>query len=201
MRRPALCFVLVLAAACRNAGAADPLAEQRKTCKQLADSKQLKAGVSIDDCARQLQASDNRVDAGRQAEELTDRLQQLVAASHQHHDPSQEQQLNGVVSKLQALGKAAIPTALSMMTTSIDPDLRAPLARVLASACAADCASRKFDCIVPALLEGTSSDKPADVRRDSATALSRCTGEKVEGDPSAWRKWWTDREARQPATR
>ena len=94
-----------------------------------------------------------------------------------------------------------MPAALSMMTTSIDPDLRAPLARVLSSACAADCATRKFDCIVPALLEGTSDDKPPEVRRDSAAALARCTGEKVPGEPSAWRKWWAERESRPSAAR
>lgn len=197
MRRPALFFVLIAAAAaCKPAGAADPLEAQRKTCQQLAADKQLRAGVSIDDCVRQLHEADSRVDAGRQAEELTDRLQALVAAAHQHRDASQDQQLNVVVTKLQGLGRAAVPPALSMMTSSIDPDLRAPLARVLASACAADCASRRFDCIVPALLEGTSEDKPADVRRDSAAALARCTGETLAGEPSAWRKWWAAREAR-----
>jgi hypothetical protein len=201
MNRPALFVVLVLASACKNAGAADPLAEQRKTCQQLANDKQLRAGVSVDDCARQLQQAESRVEPGRQAEELADRLQQLVAASHQRPDPSQEEQLNLVVSKLQGLGRAAVPPALSMMTTSIDPDLRAPLARVLTTVCAADCAAHKFDCIVPALLEGTSDDKPADVRRDSAAALAHCTGETVQGEASAWRKWWTDREARGPAGR
>lgn len=202
MRRSALFAVLVLASACKNAGAVpDPLAEQRKTCQQLAADKQLRAGVSVDDCARQLQSADSRVDTGHQAEELADRLQQLVAASHQRREPSQDAQLNIVVGKLQGLGRAAVPMALSMMTSSIDPDLRAPLARVLATACAADCAARKFDCIVPALLEGTSDDKPADVRRDSAAALVRCTGETVQGEPSAWRKWWSEREARQSAAR
>ncbi len=200
MRRLALCLVLVLAAACRNA-AADPLAAERKTCQQLAADKQLKPGVSIDDCARLLQAADTRVNANRQAEEFVDRLQQLVAASHQQRDASQDELLNVVVSKLQGLGRVAVPAALSMMTTSIDPDLRAPLARVLASACAADCVAHEFHCIVPALLEGTSEDKPAEVRRDSAAALTRCTGEKVLGEPSAWRKWWADRESRPSAAR
>lgn len=200
MRWLALFFVLSLAAACKDA-VADPLAGQRQTCQKLAADKQLKPGVSIDDCARQLQEADTRVDAGRQAEELTDRLQQLVAASKRRRDASLDQELVVVVSRLQGLGKAAVPAALSMMTTSIDPDLRAPLARVLASTCASDCAAHKFDCIVPALLEGTSDDKAADVRRDSAAALSRCTGEKVVGEPSAWRKWWADREARQAVAR
>lgn len=198
MNRPALVVVLALSflAACKNAGAADPLAEARKTCQQLSADKQLRSGVSIDDCARQLQSTAQKPDVSREADELTDRLQQLVAASHERRDPAQEQQLNTVVSRLQGLGRAAVPASLAMMTSSIDPDLRAPLARVLASACAADCHARKFDCIVPALLEGVSEDKPADVRRDSALALSRCTGANVQGDPSAWRKWWADREAR-----
>ncbi len=202
MRRLALFVVLALVSACKNAAAVpDPLAGQRKICQQLAADKQLRAGVSVDDCARQLQAADSRADSSRQAEELANRLQQLVAASHQQGSSQGEQdaQLNVVVAKLQGLGKAAVPMALSMMTTTIDPDLRAPLARVLSTVCAADCAAGNFDCIVPALLEGTSDDKPSDVRRDSAAALARCTGEKVKGEPSAWRKWWSDREARQPA--
>lgn len=201
MRRLALFFVLVLTSACKNAGAADPLAASRKTCQQLAADKQLKAGVSIDECAQRLQAAEARVDPGQKADELVDRLQELVTASHQHRDPAQDEQLNVVVAKLQGLGRAAVPTALSTMSSSIDPDLRAPLARVLASACAADCGARKFDCIVPALLEGTSDDKPADVRRDSAAALARCTGAQVAGEPAAWRKWWAEHEPRGASAR
>jgi hypothetical protein len=56
MFRMAPLLVSLLALAC-NRGP-DPLAEQRKTCQQLADSKSLKAGLTVDECAKQLKAAE-----------------------------------------------------------------------------------------------------------------------------------------------
>ena len=50
-------FLLFAVVACNRAP--DPLAEQRKTCQQLADQKALKAGLTVDDCAKQLKARDD----------------------------------------------------------------------------------------------------------------------------------------------
>jgi hypothetical protein len=49
--------LLLLAAIACNRGP-DPLAAQRKTCQDLADQKALKAGLTVDDCAKQLKARD-----------------------------------------------------------------------------------------------------------------------------------------------
>jgi hypothetical protein len=54
MRRLALCFLLA-SIACKNTP--DPLAAERATCAQLAERKQLKSGLSVDDCALQLKAA------------------------------------------------------------------------------------------------------------------------------------------------
>jgi hypothetical protein len=54
MKRLALYFLLA-SVACKNTP--DPLAAERATCAQLAERKQLKSGLSIDDCALQLKAS------------------------------------------------------------------------------------------------------------------------------------------------
>lgn len=55
MFRMAPLFFL-LAIACKQTP--DPLADQRKTCQGLSDQKALKAGLSIDDCAKQLKAAE-----------------------------------------------------------------------------------------------------------------------------------------------
>jgi hypothetical protein len=52
-----LLFVL-LSFAC-NRGP-DPLAEQKKICQDLSDSKSLKAGMSVADCAKELKARADR---------------------------------------------------------------------------------------------------------------------------------------------
>ena len=52
-RMAPLLFVL-LSFAC-NRGP-DPLAEQKKICQDLSDSKSLKAGMSVADCAKELKA-------------------------------------------------------------------------------------------------------------------------------------------------
>jgi hypothetical protein len=52
-RMAPLVFLLTLAACNRGP---DPLAEQKKLCQQLADSKSLKTGMTVDDCALQLKA-------------------------------------------------------------------------------------------------------------------------------------------------
>jgi hypothetical protein len=46
---------LLLAIACKKTP--DPLADQRKTCQDLSDQKALKAGLSVDDCAKQLKSA------------------------------------------------------------------------------------------------------------------------------------------------
>jgi hypothetical protein len=52
MFRMAPLLFLLVSFACKRAP--DPLAEQRKTCQELSASKSLKAGLSVEDCAREL---------------------------------------------------------------------------------------------------------------------------------------------------
>jgi hypothetical protein len=182
-------FLLLLAFGCNRAP--DPLAEHRHACAQLAEQKALRAGLSIDDCAKELKARADLADPVRQAEELVDRIARLVAAGKSKPAPAE---LKDAQLSLQALGRPAVAPTLARLKGSGDADLRLAVAKVLVNLCASDCAAAKYDCIVPALLEGVGDDKPADARREAEKALLRCTGEQFGDDPSAWRRWWAGKE-------
>jgi hypothetical protein len=188
--------VLLLALACNRAP--DPLAEHRKTCEQLLAQKALKAGLSVEDCARELKTLAELADPARRAEDLASRIAQLVAAGKGKPAPAE---LKDAQLSLQALGRPAVAPALAKMKGSGDAEVRLAIAKVLVNLCASDCAGSKFDCIVPALLEGTGDDKPDGARRESERALMRCTGEQLGDDPAAWRRWWAAREAQTTAAR
>jgi len=176
----------------------DPLASQRELCKELRSRNELRKGLSIDECAKELKQRADLNDPTRKAQELVDRVVRLV---QQGRGKPKSEELRDTIEALQQVGRPAVAPALSEMQTSIDPDLRLALARVLVSTCAEDCATGRYDCIVPALLEGTTDDKPADVRRESEKGLMRCTGEQLGDDPAAWRRWWTDKQRQASHTR
>ena len=58
MSRMAPLLFVLLSLACNRAP--DPLAEQKKTCTDLSESKSLKANMTVDDCVRELKARDGR---------------------------------------------------------------------------------------------------------------------------------------------
>ncbi len=188
--------ILLFALACNRAP--DPLAEHRKTCEQLLEQKALKAGLSVEDCAKELKARAELADPARRAEDLASRIAQLVAAGKGKPAPAE---LKDAQLSLQALGRPAVEPALAKMKGSGDAEVRLAIAKVLVNLCAADCAGSKYDCIVPALLEGTGEDKPDGARREAEKALMRCTGEQLGDDPAAWRRWWAGREAQTTAAR
>src|SRR5438477_1879965 len=185
MKRAAILLIL----ACNRAP--DPLAEHRKTCEQLLEQKALKAGLPVEDCARELKASAELTDPARRAEDMVDHLSRLfIEAKGQ---PARAD-VKGAQLSLQALGRPAVAPVLAKMKTSGDADVRLALARVLINLCSSDCAASNYSCIVPALLEGTGDDKPPDARREAEKALARCTGEQLGDDPAAWRHWWAGKE-------
>lgn len=196
MHRLAICVFAL--SACKSTP--DPLAEQRKTCEQLAADKQLKAGLSIDACAQQLKAQADAADPARRAEELVDRAQGLVLQGRDKRDAANQLELRDVLTALAGLGRPAVAPTLSRLKASNDPELRIALAKVLVSTCSSDCASARYDCIVPALLEGTTYDKPSEVRKESEKGLVHCTGEQLGDDPAAWRSWWAAHEAQVAAS-
>lgn len=196
MHRLAICLFAL--SACKSTP--DPLAEQRKTCAQLAADKQLKPGLTLDACAAQLKAQADATDPVRRAGELVDRVQGLVGQGRDKRDAAGQLELRDVLSGLAELGRPAVAPALSRMKASADPELRIALAKALVAICAPDCAAAKFDCIVPALLEGTTGDKPAEVRREAEKGLTHCTGEQLGDDPAAWSRWWAGREAQAVAS-
>jgi hypothetical protein len=188
--------LLLLLLACNRAP--DPLAEHRKTCEQLLEQKALKPGLSVENCAKELKTRADLTDPARRAEELVDRIAQLVTAGKGKPAPVE---LKDAQLSLQALGRPAVGPALAKMKGSGDPDVRLAIAKVLVNLCAQDCAGSNYACIVPALLEGTGDDKPSDARREAEKALTRCTGEQLGDDPAAWRRWWAGREAQTTAAR
>jgi hypothetical protein len=191
MRSIALALVASLPfAGCKKAP--DPLEQHRALCRSLAEGKQLRQGLSVEECARELKARADLADPGRQAAELVDRVTHLVTAGR---GEPQKTELRDALDALLRIGRPAVAPALARLRGSGDPDVRLALARVLIGVCAGDCAEKKFDCIVPALLEGTSEDKPSDVRREAERGLLRCTGEQFGDDPTAWRAWWAERSA------
>jgi hypothetical protein len=169
----------------------DPLAEQRALCRALEQDHQLRPGLGLDDCARKLKETADLNDPARKAAELVDRVVHLASEGRQ----SDRTELRDAQESLQRIGRPAVPSALSRLQSSPDSNARLALARVLVGICSEDCAKRKFDCIVPALLEGTGDDRPPEARREAERGLLHCTGEQFGDDPAAWRKWWSDRAA------
>jgi hypothetical protein len=185
-----LAFALAALPACKQAP--DPLDEHRKACKELDAAKSLRAGLTVEECAKELKAAAEARDPARRAEELAQRLAALVIAGKSNSDATQRQELRDTLIALQGLGKPAVAPLQQRMTGSQDPDLRIAVAKVLVNICGEDCALQSYSCIVPALLEGTTSDKPAEVRLESIKGLSRCTGKAFGDDPAAWRAWWSE---------
>ena len=176
-------------AACKS-GPPDPLDEHRKACKDLESAKQLRAGLTVEECAKELKAAADARDPARRAEELTQRLAALVLAGKGSSDPSQRQELRDTMIAVQGLGKPAVPALQARMSGSQDPELRIAVAKALVHICGGDCNAQEWSCIVPALLEGISSDKPGEVRLESIKGLTRCTGKEFGDDAAAWRAWW-----------
>jgi hypothetical protein len=196
MRRTLLALVAVCAAACNRSP--DPLASYRATCEQLATQKQLKTGLTVEECAHQIKENADRNDPNRKAQELVDRLSRLSAQSD---GKPVANEVRDSLNQLAALGRPAVPVLLAQLKTSKDSQLRFALSRVLANTCAADCGFGPFDCIVPALLEGMSAERPADERHQAAQDLLTCTGEKFGDDGAAWRKWWSEKSSRTASSR
>lgn len=195
MRLPS--FALLAAALCAATAckpAPDPLEDQRKACRELDASKSLRAGLTVEECAKELKAAADARDPARRAEELTQRLAALVIAGKSSADATQRQELRDTLVAVQGLGKPAVPALQQRMAGSQDPDLRIAVARALVNICGEDCALQRYSCIVPALLEGTTTDKPAEVRLESVRGLSRCTGQTFGDDPQAWRAWWSQQQ-------
>jgi hypothetical protein len=176
-------LVCCLAAGCRR----DPLDEYRATCSKLRDDDALRPRLSVEDCARELKSRADLADPALRAEELIDRIARLVVEGR---GKPTRLELRDALADLKQLGRPAEASALARLRASNDPELRIALARVLVGICAEDCARRRFDCIVPALLEGTGEERPPEVRVESEKALARCTGERIGDDPAAWRAWW-----------
>src|SRR3954468_14829860 len=167
----------------------DPLAEQRALCRALEEHHQLRAGLSVDECARKLKETADLNDPARKAAELADRIVQLAT----HGRATEKVEMRDAQDSLQRLGRPAVAPAMSRLQGTPDAVARIALARVLVGICGSDCADRKFDCIVPALLEGTTDEVPPEARREAELGLYHCTGEQFGNDASAWRKWWSDR--------
>ena len=169
----------------------DPLAEQRALCRALEQNHQLRSGLSVDECARKLKETADLNDPARKAADLVDRIVQLAIQGR----GSERAEMHDAQESLQRIGRPAVAPALSRLRASPDSNARLALARVLVGICGEDCAERKLECIVPALLEGTGDDRPPEARREAERGLMHCTGEQFGDDPAAWRKWWSDRSA------
>jgi|SRR5438270_8038449 len=184
-----LCGLTALSVSCKKP--ADPLAEQRAVCTGLEQQHQLRPGLSVDECARKLKETADLNDPARKAAELADRIVRLATQGR----AAEKVELRDAQDSLQGLGRPAVAPAMFRLQGTQDPVARIALARVLVGICGADCAERKLDCIVPALLEGTSDDVPPEARREAELGLYHCTGEQFGDDARAWRKWWSDRSA------
>jgi hypothetical protein len=183
------CLLALLAICCTKTP--DPLAEQRAQCRALEEKHELRPGLAVDECARKLKETADLNDPSRKAAELVDRIVQLAT----HGGASDKVELRDAQASLERIGRPAVEPTLSRLKANATSEARLALARVLVGVCGTDCADRKFDCIVPALLEGTSDDLPPEARREAEVGLTRCTGEQFGDDPTAWRKWWSDRSA------
>ena len=191
VRVAAVASFLVLAA-CNHKP--DPLAQHRATCEALQKAGQLKKGLALETCAQQLRAAADAADPKVRAGEILDRLAALSAKGRgQAGEHSQIIAVRDAAFGLQQLGKPAVNVSLERMAASQDPDFRIAVAKALVGLCSEDCATGDYSCIVPALLEGVSADKPAEVRREAEKGLTRCTGQAHGDDPAAWKKWWAER--------
>src|SRR5262249_7601888 len=92
--------------------------------------------------------------------------------------------------QLTGLGAPAIPVLQSHLAAAKQPDARLAFAQTLVGLCFDDCAKQKYDCIVPALLEGLSADRPPEVRQASTKGLMTCTGKDFGDDAAGWTGWW-----------
>ena len=172
----------------------DPLAEHRAACQSLEKAGQLRKGLAVEACAEQLKRAADAQDPRVRAAEILDRLAALTAKGRgKENDASQLIAVRDLIDNLQRLGKPSASTALQRLEASADPDFRIAVAKALVGACAEDCGTGDFSCIVPALLEGVGDDKPSEVRREAEKGLLRCTGQQLGDDPTAWRKWWASR--------
>jgi hypothetical protein len=172
----------------------DRLDAERAQCRALAGEKQLRAGLGIEECAAQLKAIADAADPAVRADELMDRAQALVSASRGTGAFLQHREVSKILSDLQELGRPAVPAMLRRLSASRDPDLKIGIARVLVVLCSEDCGQRRWDCIVPAMLEGTTEDKPAEVRISATRGLARCTQQPFE-DAAAFRSWYAEQAA------
>jgi hypothetical protein len=174
-------------AACNRT--ADPLDAFRATCRDLQSKGQLKAGLAIDDCARDLKSAADADDPTRRADELAARIQALVQQG-QGKPAQTPDELRQAILAVQLLGRAAAPPVIARFQASRDPELRLAYAKALVGMCFEDCAAKKWDCIIPALLEGITPDKPEEVRSASAQGLARCSGKEYGDDAAAWNSWY-----------
>ncbi len=188
-RTPLIGLLLSMTAIAACKTAVDPLDEYRATCRTLQAQGQLRAGLAIDDCAKQLKTAADESDPAKRADELAGRIQALVQEQKGKEGPPRDE-LRQAIAAVQALGKPAAPALQTRFEASHDPDLRIALAKALVGICYEDCAKQKFDCIVPALLEGATSDKPAEIRQASLKSLASCTGKEFGDDAAAWTSWW-----------
>jgi hypothetical protein len=189
LRLLAALLLLLSSTACKRAP--DPLEPHRKLCAGLEERKELRAGLTVEQCAKDLKAAADLADPARIADELLDRAAALVRQGQAlPGDAATRSELTDTLEKVKTIGRPAVPSLLSRLQRSPDADFRIAAARLLVAACADDCNQNKFDCIVPGLLEGLSDDKPVEVRRESVKGLTRCTGQQLGEDPQAWRQWW-----------
>jgi hypothetical protein len=179
---------LLVLTACQQQ--ADLLAEQKAACKELADKKELRAGLTIDECAKQLKAAAEASDPVRKAEERVQKLAALVLANKGSTDFAKQQEVRDARLDVERLGRPAVAPLQARLKGSQDPAVRVEVARVLVRLCADECKGEHPNCLVPALLEGIGKERPVEVRAESFEALATCTGKTLGQDEQAWRSWW-----------
>jgi hypothetical protein len=173
----------------------DRLDAERAQCRALAEAKQLRAGLGIEECAVQLKAVADAADPAVRAGELMDRAQAIISESRGTGAFLQHREVSRILANLEEMGRPAVPAMLRRLSASRDPDLRIGIARVLVVLCSEDCGQRKWDCIVPAMLEGTTSDKAPEVRLSATRGLARCTQQPFGDDEAAFRRWYAEQAA------
>ncbi|MBS2025834.1 MAG: HEAT repeat domain-containing protein [Deltaproteobacteria bacterium] len=187
--RPHLIALVIVAALTACNRPPDPLAPFIATCKELEASRSMKAGLTIEQCAKELKQNADAADPALHAGELVARIEALIKAGKSDSDASHRLELRDAIIAVQDVGKPAVPLLMERLK-SPDGDLRIAVAKALINVCADECQAQKFDCIVPALLEGTRDGLPPEVRIESVKGLTRCTGKGFGDDAKAWREWW-----------
>ena len=185
-------LLLALGAALASTGCKkpeDPLDPFRKQCEELKAAGSLKAGMPIDDCAKTLQANAAEADPAHKAEELAARVESLVAQGADKPGDAQTA-LHVAEAQLTGIGAPAIPVLQTHMAAAKQPDAKLAYAQTLVGLCFDDCAKQKYDCIVPALLEGLAGDRPREVKLASIKGLMTCTGKDFGEDAAGWQSWW-----------